>query len=70
LLDNPPCGIVMPNLLGGWDIEAIYNHFCSLDDKSLCIDSSENYIVQLLLMLVFYYDRASNKSRLCIFHCI
>ena len=47
LLDNPLCEIILSNL---WeddnDINDIYDPLCSLDDKSLCGVSIENYDVE------------------------
>jgi hypothetical protein len=46
------------------DIDEIDDPLCSLDDKSLCGDSIENYVVEFASNACNYYERGRNKSPL------
>ena len=68
LPDSPLSGSIVSNL---WedendinDINEIDDPLCSLDDKSLCGDSIENYIVEFASNACKYYERGRNKSPL------
>ena len=63
--DDPLCDFSLSNLWEDCDeIKEIDDTMSSLDDLSLCGDSTENYVVKFAFDDCNYYDRGRNKSPL------
>ena len=63
--DDPLCDISLSQLWEDCDeIKEIDDTIDSLDDLSLCGDSTENYVVKFTFDACNYYERGRNKSPL------
>ena len=66
--DDPLCDFSLSNLWEDCDeIKEIDDTMSSLDDLSLCGDSTENYVVKFTFDACNYYERGRNKSLLYVY---